>query len=308
MTTDNKAPKTIGFIGLGVMGEPMCRNLAVRRNDIGAPRMIAYDLDNDRLKRVTAQGVEAALSLAELANQSDLILMSLPGGKQVEETCNAANGVFAHVKSGATIIDLGTTPVDLTRSLAEKFASKNVGYMDAPVARTRQAAEQGTLAISVGGAEDVFAKVEPILNCFATDITYCGGSGSGQMVKILNNMILFETVAALAEALSVARKSGMDGEILFKALANGSADSFALRNHGMKALLPGEFPEKAFSTLYATKDLEYALDLAKSAGVTMPGAENVRQLFEKAAEQGYGENYWPVVAKVLDKPEDPPQE
>ena len=230
--------------------------------------------------------------------------MSLPGGKQVEEVCNAANGVFAHVKSGATIIDLSTTPVDLTRSLAEKFASKSVTFMDAPVARTRQAAEQGTLAISVGGAEETFTRIEPILRCFATDITYCGGSGSGQMVKILNNMILFQTVSALAEALTVARKSGMDGEILFKALSNGSADSFALRNHGMKALLPGSFPEQAFSTLYATKDLDYALDLAKSAGVTLPGAENVRQLFEKAADQGYGDNYWPVILKVLDSQQD----
>lgn len=302
MTTSETPPKTIGFIGLGVMGEPMCRNLAVRRNDVGAPRVIAYDLNAEPLQRLAEEGVEATASIAALVNQSDMILMSLPGGKQVEEVCNAANGVFAHVNSGATIIDLSTTQVDLTRSLAEKFASKNVTFMDAPVARTRQAAEQGNLAISVGGAEDTFTRIEPILQCFATDITYCGESGSGQMVKILNNMILFQTVSALAEALTVARKSGMDGEILFKALSNGSADSFALRNHGMKALLPGSFPEQAFSTLYATKDLEYALDLAKSAGVTMPGAENVRQIFEKAAEQGYGDNYWPVILKVLDQP------
>lgn len=120
------------------------------------------------------------------------------------------------------------------------------------------------------------------------------------MVKILNNMVLFQTVAALAEALTVARKSGMEGDLLFKALSNGSADSFALRNHGAKALLTGEFPAQAFSTLYATKDLDYALDLAKNAGVTLPGAENVRKLFDAAAEKGYGDNYWPVILKVFE--------
>lgn len=300
MTKTNNDKTTIGFIGLGVMGEPMCRNLALRRNDIGSPRVIAFDLNKEPLKRLESDGVETTASVAALVNQSDMILMSLPGGKQVEAICNDVHGIFAHAKSGAVVIDLSTTPVDLTRVLSEKFASKDVAFMDAPVARTRQAAEQGTLAISVGGTAETFTRIEPILRCFATDITYCGESGAGQMVKILNNMILFQTVNALAEALTVARKAGMDGEVLFKALSNGSADSFALRNHGMKALLPANFPEQAFSTLYATKDLDYALDLAKSVGVKMTGAENVRRLFEEAAEEGYGDNYWPVIVKVLE--------
>jgi len=301
MTTETSTQKTIGFIGLGVMGEPMCRNLAVRRNDIGSPRVIAFDLNQEPLKRMAAEGVEIAETVIDLVEQADMILMSLPGGKQVEAVSTGPGGLYDHVKPGAVIIDLSTTQVALTRRLSEKFAAKGIEFMDAPVARTRQAAELGTLAIMVGGSEETFAAIEPILRCFATDILYCGGSGSGQMVKILNNMVLFQTVAALGEALAVARKAGLDGEVLFKALSNGSADSFALRNHGMKAMLPGNFPEQAFSTIYATKDLDYALDLAESAGVTMPGAENVRRLFEAATEQGYGDNYWPVILKVLEK-------
>ncbi len=301
MTKTISASRTIGFIGLGVMGEPMCRNLAVRRNDVGNPRVIAFDINQEPLKRMAAEGVEIAGTVAELVEQSDTILMSLPGGKQVEAVSMGPGGLYDHAKSGAVIVDLSTTQVALTRTLSEKFASKGIGFMDAPVARTRQAAELGTLAIMVGGAEETFARIEPILRCFATDILYCGGSGSGQMVKILNNMVLFQTVAALAEALTVARESGLDGEVLFKTLTNGSADSFALRNHGMNALLPGKFPEQAFSTVYATKDLDYALDLAKNAGVTLPGAENIRRLFEAATEQGYGDNYWPVILKVLEK-------
>lgn len=301
MTSNATPPKIIGFIGLGVMGEPMCRNLAVRRNDIGDPRVIAFDLNKDPLERVAAEGVEIAASIPDLARRADMILLSLPGGKQVEAVATGPDGLLDHAKPGAVVIDLSTTQVDLTRALSKDFAAKDIRFMDAPVARTRQAAELGTLAISVGGAEETFALIEPVLRCFATDILYCGGSGCGQMVKILNNMVLFQTVSALAEALTVARKSGLDGDVLFKALSNGSADSFALRNHGMKALLPGNFPEQAFSTLYATKDLDYALDLAKNAGVAIPGAENVRRLFVAAAEQGHGDNYWPVILKALEK-------
>lgn len=305
MTVRPPVPTTVGFIGVGVMGEPMCRNLFLRRNDIGAPKVLAYDIDKAPLKRLAVDGVVTASSVAELVRQSEVVFLSLPSGKLVEEISLDANGIFAHCAENTVVIDLSTTPVDLTRSLAAKFAKKDVDFMDAPVTRTRHAAALGTLAIMAAGTKETFTRIEPLLRCFATDITYCGPSGCGQMAKILNSMVLFQNVAALAEALTVARKSGMDGEVLFQALSNGSADSFALRNHGMKALLPGVFPEQAFSTLYATKDLDYALDLAKEAEVTLPGAENVRRLLTRAAEQGFGENYWPVILKVLEPEKDP---
>lgn len=114
----------------------------------------------------------------------------------------------------------------------------------------------------VGADDAVFAKLRPLISTFATDITHCGPVGAGQVVKILNNMVLMETVVALGEAMETATRAGLDARVLFETLAKGSADSFALRNHGMKAMLPGAFPERAFSTEYARKDLTYALDLA----------------------------------------------
>ena len=123
----------------------------------------------------------------------------------------------------------------------------------------------------VGAAPDLFAKVEPLIRHFATEVTNCGGIGAGQVTKILNNMVLFQTVNALAEAAAIARRSGVEPKLLFETLSKGSADSFALRNHGLKAMIPGEFPERAFSTEYALKDLSYALDLARDVELVDAG-------------------------------------
>src|SRR5437762_2913960 len=190
------------------------------------------------------------------------IFLSLPGGKEVEEVCLGDGGILAKVQMGWTIIDASTAPVSLARRLYAEFEGKACAFADAPVARTRQAAIDGTLSIMVGGTQDCFNRIEPLLRHMASEVTYCGEAGSGQAVKILNNMVLFQTGVALGEALAIARAHGIDGKVLFETLAKGSADSFALRNHGLKAMLPGIFPERAFSTQYALKDLSYAIAMA----------------------------------------------
>jgi hypothetical protein len=134
-----------------------------------------------------------------------------------------------------------------------------------------------------------------------SDVTHCGGPGAGQLAKLMNNMVLAQNVVALAEALAVAKAAGVDPAVLFDALAKGSADSFALRNHGMKALLPGEFPERAFSTAYMLKDVGYALELAAECGLALSGAENARALLERALAAGFGAEYFPALAKVVGK-------
>jgi 3-hydroxyisobutyrate dehydrogenase-like beta-hydroxyacid dehydrogenase len=208
--------------------------------------------------------------------------------------------VLENVRAGQVFVDLGTSPVALTRVLAGEFAARGVRYLDAPVARTRQAAEAGTLSVMVGGDAEHFREIEPIIACFASDITHCGAVGNGQVTKILNNMVLFETVAALSEAYAIARRSGLDPALLFDTLAKASADSFALRNHGMKAIIPQSFPPRAFSVEYAKKDLAYALELAADTGVDAAGARRVDALFDEAIAQGLGEQYHPVVSRVVD--------
>jgi 3-hydroxyisobutyrate dehydrogenase len=286
---------SIGFIGLGVMGEPMCRNLARK----SGAKVIALDLRPEPLARLKADGVAPAASVRAIMDQAAVIMLSLPSGGEVEAICAGEAGLLAFARAGHTVIDLGTSPVRLMRTLAEQFGKRGVDFADAPVARTRAAAEAGTLSVMVGASEQIFRRIEPLLKTFATEITHCGNIGAGQLTKILNNMVLFETGVALAEALALARRAGLDPALLLGTLAKGSADSFALRNHGMKSMLPGNFPERAFSARYALKDITYALECAAEAGLEVPGAELARARLQQVIAQGFGEQYWPVIARVI---------
>ncbi len=145
----------------------------------------------------------------------------------------------------------------------------------------------------------MFDSILPLLDCFAEEVTHCGDVGAGQIVKQLNNMVLAQTVVALAEALSVGRRAGLDDKLLFETFSKCSADSFALRNHGMKALLPGEFPKRAFSTAYMLKDIDYALALAEDNGLKLPAASLTKKLLQETVEAGYAEEYFPSLIKVL---------
>ena len=279
----------IGFIGLGVMGEPMCRNLARKSGQ----QLLGHDIDRARLARLQPHGVQAASSVQEIAERCGTVFLSLPGAPEVKSVCEN----MVHIRAGSTIVDLSTTTVALARELHEHFAARGADFADAPVARTREAAQKGTLSVMVGSTEPVFRRIRPLLAHIGEEITHCGAAGAGQATKLINNMVLFQNVVALAEAVTLARSSGLDAARLFETLAKGSADSFALRNHGMKALLPEQFPEQAFSVEYALKDLGYALELAEP--MKLNGARNAKAALERAAAAGNGNKYFPVLVKTL---------
>jgi 3-hydroxyisobutyrate dehydrogenase len=275
------------------MGEPICRNL-VKKSGAG---VTAFDLASEPLQRLRADGAETA---ASVVGGSEVVFLCLPSAKHVRAVFEG-EGIARHVRHGRIIIDLGTSSVSQTRDFAGQLQAKGAAWLDAPIARTRQAAQDGTLSVMVGGPRELYAAVEPLIRCFATDVTHCGDVGAGQVTKILNNMVLFETVNALAEAVAVARHSGVEPKLLLETLSKGSADSFALRNHGLKAIVPGVFPERAFSTEYALKDLSYALELAGDAGIRLRGAELVGTILQEAIDAGSGENYFPVIARHIAK-------
>jgi 3-hydroxyisobutyrate dehydrogenase len=288
--------KTIGFIGLGVMGEPICRNLVKK----SGKRVLAFDLSPEPLARLRADGTDVAASVADVIKQSELLFLCLPSAKHVRAVFEG-DGILKNVRSGQVVVDLGTSSVSQTRDFARQLQAKGAAWADAPIARTRQAAQDGTLSVMVGATPALYAEIEPLIRCFATDITHCGEVGAGQVTKILNNMVLFETVNALAEAVAVAKHNGVNPKLLLDTLSKGSADSFALRNHGMKAIVPGDFPERAFSTEYALKDLSYALELASDAGIRIRGAELIGKVLQEAIDAGSGDNYFPVIAKHIDR-------
>jgi 3-hydroxyisobutyrate dehydrogenase-like beta-hydroxyacid dehydrogenase len=284
--------RTLGFVGLGVMGEPMCRNLAARS---GIP-VAAFDVNPEPVRQLAAGGVRGADSLESLARDAEVVFLSLPGGAEVAAVCAV---LLPRLAEGACLVDLSTAPVGLARDLAGACAVRGVAFADAPVARTREAAVAGTLSIMVGASEATFARIRPLLACMGSDVSHCGGPGAGQLAKLMNNMVLAQNVVALAEALAVAKAAGVEPSVLFEVLAKGSADSFALRNHGMKALLPGAFPERAFSAEYMLKDVGYALELAAGCGLHLSGAENARTLLERTIAAGFGAEYFPALAKLV---------
>jgi len=288
----------IGFIGLGVMGEPICRNL-VRK--AGRP-VTAFDMQTQVMARLAADGVKVAASIADLVASVDIVFLCLPSGEIVHQIAHQPDGLLASMRPGQVLVDLSTSSVDTTRELAAAFATQGVAFADAPLARTRAAAEAGTLSVMVGAESQLFERLRPLIATFATEITLCGGVGCGQVVKILNNLVLFETVLALAEAKLIGERAGVDPTLLFDTLSKGSADSFALRSHGMKSMLPGDFPERAFSVRYARKDLGYAMKLAQAAGVEASTAQTVNDFYDRAIAAGLGDLYHPVISELVGKP------
>ena len=293
---------TLGFVGLGVMGEPMCRNLARKS---GRP-VLAFDLRPEPMQRLAADGVTAAASLADLAAGAGIIFMSLPGEPQVRAVAQGPDGLIGHMRAGQTLVDTSTCPVSLARELAAECEAKGIGFSDAPVARTAQAARDGTLSIMAGASQDVFARIEALLYCMGEAITHCGPPGAGEAVKLMNNMVVVQTVHAIGEALAVARASGaVDGKVLFETLAKSSADSFVLRNHGMGSMLPDTHPAQSFPVDYIIKDLSYAIQLAEESGVTMEGAYATRNVLERAAAQGHGDRYYTIMIKAIEGAPEP---
>ena len=290
---EQNGSEMLGFIGLGVMGGPMCANLLKK----GGRKVVAYDSVRAAADEAQSHGAELAEGVAQVGEKADIVFLSLPSIDQVESVCEA---ILAAPRRPALIVDMSTSNVSRTRALAERLKAEGIAFLDAPVARTKQAAVDGKLFISVGGDEADFARVTSYLKCMGSDVLHCGEVGSGQIVKILNNYMVFMTVNALSEAITIGRQAGMDAEKLLSLLSQGSADSFVLRNHGMKSLAKDDFPEKTFPMTYAIKDCSLALDLAKEGGFSPRIGAYTHDMMCRARDAGFALNYHPAVIQLID--------
>lgn len=286
--------ETIGFIGLGVMGGPMCRNIANKHTG----RVIVFDLSEEALAALSDTKAETAVSIEALAQAADVVFLSLPGGPQVEAVTAHIAG---HLRAGGAIVDLSTTPVAVARKVAAALAGKDIAFADAPVARTREAAQRGELSIMVGAPKDLFARIRPMLTYMATDISHGGDVGAGQVLKLVNNMLVFANTAALAEMIVLGEQAGVDADTLLDAVSKGSGDSFVLRNHGRKSMAPRSFPEKSFPPEYVLKDIDYVLELAQETGVALPAANTARAYYAAAVEHGLGGRYFPGIIQLVER-------
>jgi len=291
----------IGFVGLGVMGGPMCRNIALKHKG----EVIAYDVSEKAFSALEGTGAKQARDLASVAEQADIVFLSLPGGPQVEKVCLGEPGVTEGLVTGekkpSAIVDLSTTSVESARKVAKALHGAGIAFADAPVARTREAAQRGELSIMVGASESLFQQIEPLLAYMGSDVTHCGEVGCGQVVKLVNNALVFENTLALAEMMVVAERAGVEPSTMLDAVSKGSGDSFALRNHGYKSLLPREYPDKSFPPEYAVKDLGYVLELAGQLGVTARVARMAEKYYATTAEKGWAGRYYPAVIEVIDQ-------
>ncbi len=287
----------IGFIGLGVMGGSMCKNL-LKNNQWD---ILINDLNPEKEKILENHGAKITRNINEIFEKSDLVITCLPGGSFVKELYFTKQNMIQNVKKGQFIIDMSTSQPDLMVELEKEAKNRKAYFADAPIARTRQAAIDGTLAIMVGSEKEIFQKILPVLEYMGQDIMYCGKAGSGQLTKILNNMILFETVVALSEAANIAENYGMNVESLFNNITKCSGDSFALRNHGLKSISQDNFPTQAFSSEYALKDLSYALELGRNLNLKLPGAVTTEKLLKISIQNGDKDSYFPALKKHLMK-------
>ncbi len=284
---------SLGFIGLGTMGGRMCRNLAEKSKR----PVIAYDIDPGKAAALGKSGVTAAKSISEVIANADIVFVCVPGEPQVREIAFGTGGLVAMARPGQTIVDMTTATVEVNREVAAALSERGADFADAPVARGVPAAENGTLAITVGASDGVFARIKPYLECMGTEISHCGDVGNGQVMKLMNNMLVFQTVTALAEAMAIATRAGVDRARVFEILSRGSADSYVMRKHGSH-MTSGEYPDDQFPTTYSLKDLRYALGLAEAVGVNAESAKLTEKRLQEAVDRGYGQFYAPVIYKL----------
>lgn len=284
----------IGFVGVGNMGGPMCRNLIANCGH----EVLVYDLDRAAVQRCVEAGGIAADSLEAAVSGSDVVFSSLPMPKDVEAVALGAGGVAESARQGTVYIDLSTNSPAVVRKIAAVLAERGVEMLDAPVSGGIVGAEKATIAIMVGGARAVFDDHLPLFRSFGKNVVYAGGLGAGSVVKIVNNMVAFSNMASGAEGLMLGAAAGIDPDVLNRVIRNSSGDGFGYRATARAALAGDWSPTFALDLAY--KDLHLALELADEIGIPLPLAAQTHNLMRMARGSGYGGNDCTAMMRVYE--------
>ena len=293
MTDQSLAGQTIGFIGLGLMGRPMCVNLMAA----GADLVVWNRSEQPRLDMAEA-GARAADSAAHVVEQADVVILMLADTPAVEHVLTSRGGIIENLRTGSLLIDMGTTAVMATRELATKVERAGASYVDAPVSGGTVGAEAGNLTIMAGGEPPDVNRALPILKAMGGRITHVGPVGTGQVAKAANQVIVGLNIGAVAEALMLARHAGADPARVREALQGGFADSRILEVHGQR-MINGTFAPGGKATTQR-KDMAQALDLARELGIEMPATALSKELYERLIDSGDGELDHSALIKALD--------
>ncbi|WP_213295750.1 NAD(P)-dependent oxidoreductase [Paraburkholderia sacchari] len=292
----------LGFCGPGLMGAPMIRHLLHAGNTVHV-----WNRSPAKAEALVADGAQVAATPAVLAQHADVVLLCVADGAAVEQVVFGEHGLLAAAKGEGgqavrvrRIVDHSSIPPELTRELAARAAALGVGWVDAPVSGGVAGAQAGSLAVMAGGTAEDIEAVAPILAAYAARVTHMGGPGAGQTTKLCNQAIVTATVAAIAEAVGLARRSGIDAAKLPEALAGGWADSTLLRTFVPRMTQDGLVPIGALRTFQ--KDVDTVADAARQTGTPMPVAGAVQQILRLGAAMGLAEADLSGFVDVLQTP------
>jgi 2-hydroxy-3-oxopropionate reductase len=273
---------TIGFVGLGIMGRPMLKNLLKAGHTV-----IAYGRTPAKLDAAVAEGAQRGASNADVGARAPIVITMLPDGPEVEEVVLGPNGILSGSKPGSLIIDMSSISPLVSQKIAATAARKKVDFLDAPVSGGEPKAIDGTLAIMAGGKPDVFAKAEPILKCMGSSVTLTGPVGAGNTTKLANQIMVACNIAAMGEALALATRCGLNPEVVFNAVKNGLAGSAVLNAKGPMLIARNFKP--GFKINLHQKDLRNALKTAEANDVCLPLTAQVQQMLSSLIANGKGE-------------------
>jgi len=285
------AKRTVGFIGVGLMGHGMAKNILAKGNDL----LVMAHRNRAPVEDLVARGAREAKTAAEIAAGAESVVLCVTGSPQVEEIVRGPRGILAGARPGLVVIDCSSSDPVSTRALAEELAGAGVTLVDAPLSRTPKEAEEGTLDCMVGADREVFEAVEPLIACFAAKIVHVGPTGAGHTMKLLNNFVAISYAAIYSEALALGARVGI-GPAEFHAVIGGGRMSCGFYDTFMQYVVGRDRDAHRFTIQNAHKDLRYLMGLANQTGaVNFVGAE-VKNYLASAEAMGKGGDYLPMLS------------
>ena len=283
----------IGLIGLGIMGKPMAKNML----NGGYTDLLVSDLNKAAVEEVVACGAKAATN-KEIGETCDVVLTMLPNSPHVKSVMLGENGVAAYMRPGTVFIDMSSINPVASKEIAAVLAEKNIEMMDAPVSGGEPKAIDGTLSFMVGGKQEVFDTYKPLLETMGASVVRCGDVGAGNTTKLANQIIVACNIQALAEALTLAQKAGVDPELVFQAIKGGLAGSTVMNAKAPMMIAGNDKP--GFKIDLHIKDLNNALDCAHSVGAPVPMTASVQEILQWLHNNDCGQNDHSAIAKYYE--------
>lgn len=282
----------IGFIGLGLMGEPMSLNLVKK----SGKEVMVYDIDPGKVDMIAAEGAVKGLSIEEIGKNCELVISMVP---KSEHVVSVYEELLKTARENQIFIDMSTIDPNVSIELAKRAAEKGAIMLDAPVVKSRPAAISGTLGIYVGGDRESFNKVEEILKCMGNNVIHLGDNGMGLVMKLCHNTLVSQIQNGVNEMITVSQKAGIDTADFITAISYGGGQNFYLDGKG-KAIMDSNFTT-AFSVENMHKDVHLTANMLENLGLDLPGVNTVKEVYNRAMERGYGkEDFCATIKAVRD--------